>query len=141
MPSTRNRLTAVSKYLSFHLRHQPEKLGLTLGPGGWVPVSDLLQAAATHGFTISRDELDEVVRTSDKQRFALDAGGAMIRANQGHSVDIDLQLAPATPPPVLFHGTGSRSVPTIKVEGLRKMSRHHVHLSPDVDTAHKVGSR
>src|SRR5262249_23514522 len=115
------RLTRVSKYLSLHLRHRPDALGLTLKPGGWVRVDELLRAAARRGFTISRDELHEVVDGNDKQRFAFDEGGTLIRANQGHSVEIDLELEPMAPPSVLYHGTGHRAVSTIFAEGLRKM--------------------
>ena len=141
MPSSRGRLTRVSKYLSLYLRHRPGDLGLTLGPGGWVPVDDLLRAASDRGFPISRDELVEVVESSDKQRFAFDARGTLIRANQGHSVEVDLELAPITPPSVLYHGTGHRAVSAIVAEGLRKMQRHHVHLSADQQTARTVGAR
>jgi putative RNA 2'-phosphotransferase len=135
------RKTTVSKYLSKHLRHAPEDLGLILEPGGWVSVADLLAAAAANGFSISRDELQEVVRDNAKQRFAFDESGERIRANQGHSSDVDLQLPPYPPPPVLFHGTPEALTETIMAEGLKKMARHHVHLSPDVETARKVGMR
>lgn len=131
----------ISKFLSLHLRHRPDRLGLVLEPGGWVAVEVLLAACARTGVRISRAQLEEVVRTSDKQRFGFDAEGRKIRANQGHSVDVDLQLAPAAPPAVLFHGTGERSVAVILREGLKKMGRHHVHLSADAETARKVGAR
>ncbi len=135
------RLTRISKYLSKHLRHAPEKLGLTLGPGGWVGVADLLRAAAQHGFTFSRAELDDVVATNNKQRFAFDPTGTQIRANQGHSVPVDLELAPQVPPPILYHGTGAGSVAAIRQQGLLKMNRHAVHLSADQETAQRVGAR
>jgi putative RNA 2'-phosphotransferase len=134
-------MVKVSKYLSQHLRHQPESLGLTLAPGGWVEVEELLAACARHRFPISRTELEEVVKTSDKQRFAFDETGTRIRANQGHSAPVDLQLEPIEPPPVLYHGTGEKSVPLVLGSGLKRMARHHVHLSPDVATAVKVGQR
>lgn len=134
-------LIRVSKYLSKHLRHQPQRLGLTLMAGGWVSVDALLAACAAHGIAISRAELEDVVARNDKQRFAFDATGTLIRANQGHSVPVDLQLAPATPPDVLYHGTGERAVDAIERVGLLKMRRHHVHLSPDHATALKVGAR
>src|SRR4051812_24621747 len=95
------RRVRVSKYLSKHLRHEPEGLGLTLAPGGWVPVDELLAACARKHFPVTREELDEVVTTNDKQRFAFDETGTRIRANQGHSVEVDLQLEPAEPPPTL----------------------------------------
>jgi putative RNA 2'-phosphotransferase len=122
-------LVKISKYLSKHLRHQPERLGLTLAHGGWVPVEDLIAACRRNNFPISRAELDEVVRRNDKRRFSYDATGRMIRANQGHSVPVDLELEPKTPPPILYHGTTERSAVSILERGLSKMSRHHVHLS------------
>jgi putative RNA 2'-phosphotransferase len=131
----------ISKYLSKHLRHEPERLGLTLEAGGWVGVADLLAACARHHFAVTSDELADVVTSSDKQRFAFDDTGERIRANQGHSVDVDLQLEPVPPPNLLYHGTPERNVESILRDGLRKMARHHVHLSPDVATATKVGSR
>ncbi len=140
MPAN-SRLVRVSKYLSLHLRHRPERLGLTLAEGGWVPVADLLAACSRDGFHITRKELNEVVRTSDKQRFAIDPTGTLIRANQGHSVAVDLQLEPVEPPAVLYHGTGAASVGAILTTGLDKRARHHVHLSADVATATKVGAR
>jgi putative RNA 2'-phosphotransferase len=136
-----SRLIKVSKYLSKHLRHQPERLGLTLAPGGWVAVDSLLEACAEHRFSLTRAELEEVVAKNDKQRFSFDPSGLLLRANQGHSALVDLQLEPATAPDVLYHGTAEKSAAQILSEGLRKMARHHVHLSADVATALKVGAR
>jgi putative RNA 2'-phosphotransferase len=133
--------TRLSKFLSLHLRHDPASLGLTLADGGWVKVDDLLPGAASSGFPFSRLDLEEVVRSSDKQRFAFDATGTLIRANQGHSVEVDLQLPVADPPAELFHGTAERTLALILRDGLLKMQRHHVHLSPDTATARKVGQR
>lgn len=135
------RLVKISKYLSRHLRHQPERIGIELTPGGWVEVKKLLAACKKHQFPISRQELEEVVKSNDKQRYSFDETGALIRANQGHSVEIDLQLEPLVPPDVLYHGTGHKSVDVILEQGLLKMSRHHVHLSADIETAIKVGAR
>jgi putative RNA 2'-phosphotransferase len=135
------RLVRISKYLSKHLRHQPERLGLDLAPGGWVPVDRLLAACTTHGLAITREELEEVVARNNKQRFAFDPTGELIRANQGHSVEIDLQLEPLEPPEILYHGTAEQIVPIIRREGLKKMSRHHVHLSAEIETARNVGAR
>ncbi|MBE9009235.1 RNA 2'-phosphotransferase [Pseudanabaenaceae cyanobacterium LEGE 13415] len=131
----------VSKYLTKHLRHNPERIGLSLAPGGWVSVDELLAACAFHQFPITRAELEKVVATNDKQRFSFDEAKTRIRANQGHSVEVDLQLEPQTPPDVLYHGTGELSVSAILESGLLKMSRHHVHLSKDTETARKVGMR
>ncbi|MEU3300927.1 MULTISPECIES: RNA 2'-phosphotransferase [unclassified Streptomyces] len=133
------RTIKVSKYLSKHLRHQPERIGLALDPNGWVGIDELLRAAAAHGFRITRDELDHVVAANDKRRFMID--GARIRANQGHTVQVDLDLPVAEPPAYLYHGTVGRSLDVIRAEGLRPMARHHVHLSPDRETATRVGAR
>lgn len=136
-----SRLVKISKYLSKHLRHQPERIGLKLAPGGWVSVDELLAACAKHQFSINRAELDEVVARNDKKRFSFDSTGTLIRANQGHSIDVDLQLEPTVPPDVLYHGTGHGAVESILRTGLGKMSRHHVHLSTDMATARAVGAR
>ncbi|MEV5548070.1 RNA 2'-phosphotransferase [Streptomyces sp. NPDC052309] len=133
------RTVKVSKYLSKHLRHQPDRIGLTLDEGGWVEIDTLIAAAAAHGFRFSRDELDHVVATNDKRRFAVE--GTRIRASQGHSIDVDLGLPTATPPPYLYHGTVARHLGAIRAEGLRPMNRHDVHLSPDRETATRVGAR
>ncbi|MBW4612231.1 MAG: RNA 2'-phosphotransferase [Desmonostoc vinosum HA7617-LM4] len=135
------RLTKISKYLSLHLRHQPDRIGIQLAPGGWVAVDELIAACSKHKFPITRQELNEVVATNDKKRFAFDSTGTLIRANQGHSVEVDLQLEPVTPPSVLYHGTGHKSAKSIMETGLCKMSRHHVHLSSDINTAKTVGAR
>jgi len=131
----------ISKRLALHLRHAPDAIGITLGPGGWVRVNDLLAALARHGAPVSRAELDEVVAASDKQRYAVDETATMIRANQGHTVRVDLDLPVAEPPPVLYHGTPATSLPAIERDGLKPMRRHHVHLSATADTARAVGAR
>ncbi|MEV4289896.1 RNA 2'-phosphotransferase [Nonomuraea bangladeshensis] len=135
----RRRLVRVSKFLARHLRHDPGRIGLNLGPAGWVPVEELLSAAAAHGFPITPAELARVVETDDKRRYVIEDG--RIRASQGHSVPVDLGLPPAEPPGVLYHGTVGRFLSAIRREGLRPMGRHHVHLSPDRDTAVRVGAR
>jgi putative RNA 2'-phosphotransferase len=131
----------VSKRLSYVLRHRPGSVGLTLDAAGWVEVDALLAALAAHGLPLTRAELEQVVATNDKQRFAFDATGTRIRASQGHSVAVHLGYAAAPPPPELFHGTVERFLPTILAEGLRPGRRHAVHLSPDVATARTVGAR
>jgi putative RNA 2'-phosphotransferase len=131
----------ISKFLSLVLRHEPERIGIVLDESGWTDVEALLAAAAAHGVAITRDDLAQIVASSDKQRFALSPDGARIRANQGHSVDVDLGLAPATPPDRLYHGTVDRFVESIRARGLLKGERHHVHLSADLDTAKRVGGR
>lgn len=135
-------LKTISKYLSLHLRHQPEAIGLTLQPGGWVNIHDLLSATAQHSdLVLTRNLLQTVVTRNDKQRFSISPDGQRIRANQGHSIPIDLQLAPQAPPERLYHGTAEPAVPAILTEGLKKMARHHVHLSANPETAKTVGSR
>src|SRR4051794_12977820 len=100
-----NDLVKLSKFLSLVLRHKPEEIGITLDSGGWVAVDELLRACAAYGKHISRDEVDQLVASSDKQRFALNEDRTRIRANQGHSVEVTLDHKPATPPAVLYHGT------------------------------------
>jgi putative RNA 2'-phosphotransferase len=131
----------VSKFLSFVLRHKPEAIGLSLDENGWANVDELLVLAAEHGTRFTREELVEVVSTNDKQRFAFNLDGKKIRANQGHSVEVELELTEKEPPAVLYHGTVGRFVEAIRAEGLKKMNRRHVHLSKDRETAEKVGER
>jgi putative RNA 2'-phosphotransferase len=131
----------VSKRLSYVLRHRPESVGLALDPHGWAAVDDLLTALAAAGLPLTRAELEHVVATDDKRRFAFDATGTRIRASQGHSVPVDLGYEPVAPPPELFHGTVDRFLEPICREGLRPGGRHAVHLSPDPATARTVGAR
>jgi putative RNA 2'-phosphotransferase len=130
-----------SKFLSLVLRHKPEEIGLALDGQGWADIDELIEKAGRHGMALTRELVALIVETSDKQRFAVDGAGQRIRANQGHSVDVDLGLAPAEPPPVLFHGTAETSVAAIRAEGLKAGQRQHVHLSPDEGTAIRVGRR
>lgn len=135
------RRVRISKFMSLVLRHQPETANLTLEPGGWVGIDDLLSGAGGAGLRFTREELEAVVWACEKQRFAIDETGTKVRANQGHSAEVELQFEPAEPPAELFHGTADRFLSAILRDGLLKMARHHVHLSPDADTARKVGSR
>lgn len=137
----KDRTTRTSKLLSLVLRHQPEKIGITLDREGWVSVSELLHALETHGFQLTLGELQEVVRANDKQRFSFSPGGSFIRASQGHSVKVKLSYKPEPPPPVLYHGTVGRFLSSIKEQGLVKGQRHHVHLSEQQETAGAVGQR
>jgi putative RNA 2'-phosphotransferase len=124
----------LSKRMSRHLRHDPGRLGITLDEAGWVDLDEFVAALGT-----TREQVLEVVERNDKQRFAVEGG--RIRANQGHTVPVDLHLPPAEPPEVLYHGTAARFVPDILRDGLHAMQRHDVHLSATVDTAIRVGSR
>lgn len=134
-------LVKSSKFLSLVLRHRPETIGLVLDPNGWANVDELIQLANQHGTRLTRTLVERIVAESDKKRFSLSPDGSRIRANQGHSVDVDLGLAPATPPDVLYHGTASRFLDSIRSTGLNSGNRQHVHLSLDVPTAVKVGDR
>ncbi|GAB2945464.1 RNA 2'-phosphotransferase [Hymenobacter coalescens] len=140
-PATPEPHRRLSKFLSLVLRHQPEAIGLTLDAAGWADVGELLQRLAQHGHAADRPLLEAVVAESDKQRFAFSPDGRRIRANQGHSVPVELGYAPQTPPAQLYHGTATRHLAGIRAEGLRRGERHHVHLSPDADTARRVGQR
>ena len=131
----------MSKRLSYVLRHRPESVGICLDDAGWVPVDDLLAALSGAGLQLTREQLDAVVATNDKRRFAYDEAGCRIRASQGHSVGVDLGYAAQRPPAVLFHGTAERSLCSVLTEGLHPGRRHAVHLSADVATARAVGTR
>jgi putative RNA 2'-phosphotransferase len=129
---------ALSKTLSYWLRHAPEAAGLSLDGNGWTDVDGVLAAL---GADCDFDRLVQVVELSDKQRFELSPDVARIRARQGHSVEVDLALEPVAPPAVLYHGTVDRFLEAILAEGLKPQARHHVHLSADEETARKVGQR
>jgi putative RNA 2'-phosphotransferase len=134
-------LVRASKFMSLVLRHKPEEIGLVLDRNGWAGIGELIEKARAHGVALTRELIAEVTATSDKQRFAIDESGQRIRANQGHSVDVELGLEPRAPPDVLFHGTAVTSVAAIRAEGLKPGRRQHVHLSPDEETATRVGAR
>jgi putative RNA 2'-phosphotransferase len=136
-----NRMVKISKFLSLVLRHQPDKIGLKLDSAGWVYVEELLEACQSHGFPLTKNELEAVVAGNDKQRFSFSYDRLQIRANQGHSVDINLGYQPIAPPEELYHGTVERFLMAILDSGLSKGKRHHVHLSADLETAQKVGAR
>ena len=135
------KLIKTSKFLSYVLRHKPEAIGLELDTQGWVEVDTLIEAAQQHGTPLDLALIQAVVASNDKQRFAWSEDGQRIRANQGHSIKVDLGLAAQEPPELLFHGTASRFMQQIQRQGLRPSGRHHVHLSADQETAFKVGTR
>jgi len=138
---TDNEAQRVSKFLSLVLRHKPESLGITLDEHGWTTVDSLLSKLRAKGYRIDRSQLAFIVETNNKKRFAFSPDGTQIRANQGHSVDVDLGYIEKQPPQLLYHGTATRFLDSIRTEGLKKMNRHHVHLSSDEQTARAVGSR
>jgi putative RNA 2'-phosphotransferase len=135
------RRTRISKWLALALRHEPAALDLALDDGGFAPIEAVLAGFAAHGEAVTRAELLEIVATSEKQRFALSADEASVRARQGHSIAVDLGLRPVTPPEQLFHGTPARNVESILRDGLRAGARAHVHLSEDRETATVVARR
>ncbi len=130
-----------SKFLSLVLRHEPERVGLKLGEAGWVAVDELLRAVNANGVTLTLDQLKHIVATSDKKRFAFSEDGQQIRASQGHSVEVDLQYPPQTPPEILYHGTATRFLDGICKDGLQRMERHDVHLSAETKVTIQVGGR
>lgn len=129
----------VSKFMSFALRHDPKAAGITLDSNGWVKVSELIKAIKNHGYSVNLKDIEFVVENNDKKRFQI--VGDKIRASQGHSVDIDLNLTPTKPPKFLYHGTALKNVDSIYENGINSGNRQHVHLSVDRETAVKVGSR
>ena len=137
----KKRQIGISKFLSLILRHKPEKIGLKLDEYGWVNVEELLAACAKNGKPLTRRELEEIVAENDKKRFSFDETRTRIRANQGHSITVDLEFEQKIPPEILYHGTAQKNVDAILKNGLTKMRRHHVHLSSDKETARKVGMR
>jgi putative RNA 2'-phosphotransferase len=134
-------LIPTSKFLSLVLRHRPDVIGLSLDEHGWADVDELLDAAKRLGKHLTRELIYRVVRENDKRRFAINNDQTKIRADQGHSVDVDLGLQPVQPPEVLYHGTVWRFLASIMQTGIHSGSRQQVHLSPDTTTAAKVGQR
>lgn len=134
-------LVRCSKFLSKILRHKPHTIGLLLDANGWADVGELLVSAQRANVPLTRELLERVVAENDKQRFAFNADGTKIRANQGHSIRVDLQLPPQTPPDILYHGTARKFLEAIRAEGLKSRGRNHVHLSLDATTARQVGAR
>lgn len=133
-------LNEISKYIALILRHKPETIGISLDEHGWANVSELIEGIAKdHDFNM--DMLEEIVRTDNKQRYSFNEDHTLIRANQGHSIPVDVELEEVVPPEILFHGTGKKFVSSIDEQGLISKSRLYVHISEDIDTATKVGIR
>lgn len=130
-----------SKFLSYVLRHNPAAIGIVPDKGGWVDIEDLLMACGHHGRRMTYGHLMRIVASNEKQRFSVSPDGIKIRANQGHSIDVDLGYAPTAPPEILYHGTAAKNLPQIKSHGLTKQCRHHVHLCAMKDAALEVGRR
>lgn len=129
---------STSKFLSYVLRHRPDSIGLVLDKNGWANIDELMSKSTE---PLSLEDIIAAVENNDKKRFTLDLENRRIRANQGHSINVDVELKEVIPPPILYHGTVSKFLPAILKEGLKPMTRQHVHLSGDIETAQKVGNR
>ena len=135
-------LKKTSVFISLILRHKPEAIGITLDEHGWAGVDELIRGInAAEGYSIDMETLEEIVRTDEKGRYSFNEDKTLIRANQGHSVNVDVELKECEPPEQLFHGAGEKYVAAIRREGLKPKSRLYVHLSKDKETAEKVGAR
>ncbi len=131
-----------SRFISLILRHKPDAIGISLDEHGWADVGDLIDGINRSGsHTLDKEELEEIVRSDEKQRYSFSEDHTLIRANQGHSIPVDVELEEKTPPDILWHGTGEKYVSSIDVQGLIPKSRLYVHLSSDMETAEIVGSR
>ena len=136
------RIKSTSKFISLILRHKPEAIGILLDEHGWADVQELIVGGnRAGGHTLDPELLEEIVRTDEKQRYSFNEDHTLIRANQGHSIPVDVELEEKLPPDILWHGTGEKYVSSIDAQGLLPKSRLYVHLSPDTETARKVGSR
>lgn len=131
----------ISVFISLVLRHDPGAAGICVDEHGWADVEELLKGICNTGRKIDREMLEEIVATDQKGRYSFNADKTKIRANQGHSIPVDVELKEKTPPEILYHGTAGRFLDSIKREGLKPMSRLYVHLSKDVETAREVGKR
>lgn len=131
----------LSIFLSLILRHKPSEIGVTLDEHGWADVNELIEGINASGRAIDMETLEEIVKTDNKRRYSFNENKTLIRANQGHSVPVDVELKESTPPNVLYHGTATRFIDSIRQQGIKSMSRLYVHLSKDLDTAVKVGNR
>ena len=133
--------TSLSKFISLILRHKPEEIGITLDRHGWADTAQLIKGIRSTGRRIDTETLERIVRNDEKQRYSFSEDGKKIRANQGHSIPVEVEM-PVTPPPEkLYHGTSLRFLDSIKQSGILRMNRLYVHLSPDTETAFKVGRR
>ena len=135
-------ITGTSRFISLILRHKPETIGITLDEHGWADVRELIDGInRSSGHTLDLELLEEIVLTDEKQRYSFNEDHTQIRANQGHSILVDVELEEKTPPDMLWHGTGEKYVSAIDVQGLIPKGRLYVHLSSDIETARNVGSR
>ena len=141
MSKPRNDDISLGRFISLVLRHHPEAIGIALDNEGWADTEQLLDGINRTGRKINMDTLERIVRENNKQRYSFNADKSRIRANQGHSIPVDIKMQQLTPPDRLYHGTAEDKLPLIKQSGIKKMSRLYVHLSKDIETAVTVGSR
>ena len=131
----------IGKFLSYALRHEPEKVGVKMDKNGWINIDELIQASINNGYSLDYDILNDIVENNDKKRYTISIDGVNIRANQGHSILVDVELNKCEPPLFLYHGTSERFLNSIKTQGLIPKSRLYVHLSENINTAETVGKR
>lgn len=131
----------LGRCISFILRHRPEDFNIKLDSHGWADVNELISNMNIKGHKIDRQTLDRIVRENNKQRYTYNQDGTKIRANQGHSIKVDVELSETVPPQKLYHGTAKATLDAIREKGIMKMTRNHVHLSSDIETAFTVGKR
>lgn len=138
----KQRKTQLGKFISLILRHHPEQIGIKLDKNGWADVNELINGINKQGWNINKDILENLVLTNDKQRYSFNKDRTKIRANQGHSIKVDVELKEVIPPKILYHGTAERFMPSIRAsQGLTPQSRLHVHLTEDKELARKNGAR
>jgi len=131
----------ISKFISLVLRHKPEEIGLILDEFGYISTSDLIKGINEKGYKVTFTDIERIVIEDDKQRYSFNDDKTKIKANQGHSVSVNLELKAIEPPNELYHGTATRFTENICKEGIKKQNRQYVHLSADIETATKVGKR
>jgi putative RNA 2'-phosphotransferase len=141
MSKIKNDDVSLGRFISLVLRHEPSAAGITLDSEGWADVDELIRGICATGRKLDMETLERIVRENNKQRYSFNSDKTKIRANQGHSVDVHIDMKIMTPPEVLYHGTSASFIESIKEKGIKKMSRQYVHLSKDIDTAVKVGKR
>lgn len=137
----KNEKVELSIFISLVLRHKPEIIGIQVDEHGWADIEELLEGISSTGRIIDKELLSEIVRIDKKNRYSFSDDGRLIRANQGHSISVDVELEECTPPSILYHGTAKKTQDIIMVQGIRSMSRLYVHLSENYKTARQVGKR
>lgn len=141
MKKIKNDDVSLGRFISLVLRHNPDAAGITLDKQGWADTEKLIAGIKATGRKIDMETLERIVRENNKQRYSFNEDKSKIRANQGHSIPVEVGMEIKTPPDILYHGTARGSLDSIRLQGIRKMNRLYVHLSPDAETAINVGKR